>query len=56
MIYVIPDEVEEGSEISKSRTFCALSSAITYLVKEGQHLFGGNRFYIPALKLISKLP
>jgi hypothetical protein len=56
MIYVVPDEVEEGSEIGKSRTFCTLSSAITYPVKEGQNLFRGKRLYITVLKLVLKLP
>jgi hypothetical protein len=56
MIYIVSDEVEEGSEIGKSRTFCTLSSAITNLIKETQHFFCGKRLYIAVLKLISKLP
>jgi hypothetical protein len=56
MVYVISDKVEEGSEIGKPRTFCTLSSAIAYLVKECQHLFRGKRSNITVLKLISKLP
>ncbi|HOH80720.1 MAG TPA: hypothetical protein PLS25_03750, partial [Methanoregulaceae archaeon] len=51
MIQVIPDEVEERSEVGVAGTPCSLSGPCAYVIHEFQHLFMGERTYVSVPEL-----